>query len=314
MIDLTEPIDFDAAIGKLSDKELRPTVLRSDEIMRRMNADLRDRSFFSAQVANADMLQGFKDSVDKIVKGESDVATQRLELKKLLDAHGYSADPDKVGTLQDLRSNQRLNLILKTNTAMVRGYGQYQEAMSPDVLSAFPAQKLIRIGKRKVPRHWLAIWDNARMLLGDATTALPSSKGLIALKSDPIWREISDFGLPWPPFKFNSGMGLSDVDYDEAVRLELIKEGAEIKDKSVTLPKAKEPAEQRPKPIILPNPKVLPMNAGLAASVEGIDSSLLHVLLQMSAGLSLVGTEIMLNGDDTTQNRSVAEVWEEIAA
>jgi hypothetical protein len=216
---------------------------------------------------------------------------QKGEILKVLDALGYQAEPGKEGTIEDLRSNQRLNLILNTNTAMVRGYGRYQEMNAPDSLIAFPAQELIRVGYRKVPRPWREIWDNARALLGDSTTALPSSVRSAAVKGDPIWTQISDFGLPWPPFRFNSGMGLMNIDYDEAVDLGLVKEDAPIA-----------------------KPKALPMNKGLAASVEGMDSDLLSVLLQSLVGFSLVGTEIALTEDDSTQNRSVAEVWLELSS
>ena len=47
---------------------------------------------------------------------------------------------------------------------------------------------------------------------------------MIALKSDPIWYDISAFGQPYAPFDFNSGMDLRDVDRDEAVDLGLISE------------------------------------------------------------------------------------------
>jgi hypothetical protein len=42
---------------------------------------------------------------------------------------------------------------------------------------------------------------------------------------DPIWMEISDFGLPWPPFKYNSGMGTVGVDWTECLHLSLVQEG-----------------------------------------------------------------------------------------
>jgi hypothetical protein len=34
---------------------------------------------------------------------------------------------------------------------------------------------------------------------------------MIALKTDPIWVRISRFGRPFPPFDFNSGMGLRNI-------------------------------------------------------------------------------------------------------
>lgn len=42
---------------------------------------------------------------------------------------------------------------------------------------------------------------------------------MIALRNDPIWRGISRFGSPVPPFDFNSGMGLEEVNRFEAEAL-----------------------------------------------------------------------------------------------
>jgi hypothetical protein len=42
---------------------------------------------------------------------------------------------------------------------------------------------------------------------------------MVALKGDPVWTAISRFGTPWPPFDFNSGMGVEDIDAEEAAEL-----------------------------------------------------------------------------------------------
>jgi hypothetical protein len=48
---------------------------------------------------------------------------------------------------------------------------------------------------------------------------------MIAMKDDPIWVAISDFGLPWSPYKYGSGMGTVGVGYTECLDLGLIREG-----------------------------------------------------------------------------------------
>ena len=45
---------------------------------------------------------------------------------------------------------------------------------------------------------------------------------MIARKDSDIWTAISAFGLPYPPFDYNSGMDLQDIDRDEAVQLGVI--------------------------------------------------------------------------------------------
>jgi len=183
-----------------------------------MPADLDDPVFFSA------LLEGCKSAVNEIVKGRSDLASQRLAVKQLLDRLGYRAAFDKFGTLEDLRSDVRLNLILNFNTQIVQGYGQWLWQYNADLSDAFPAQELFRVGRRKFTRDWNRIWDEARKGLPD-TSALESASGrLVALIDDPIWAQISDFGLPWPPFKFGSGMGIADIDYDEACELGLVQD------------------------------------------------------------------------------------------
>ena len=45
---------------------------------------------------------------------------------------------------------------------------------------------------------------------------------MIAEINSPIWRKISRFDLPYPPFDFNSGMDIEPIRRDEAVRLGVI--------------------------------------------------------------------------------------------
>ncbi len=73
----------------------------------------------------------------------------------------------------------------------------------------------MRIASVKEPRDWPARWRAAGgQFYGNGRMA--------ALKDDPIWRRISAFGEPTPPFDYGSQMGLSDIDAGEAVELGLI--------------------------------------------------------------------------------------------
>jgi hypothetical protein len=78
----------------------------------------------------------------------------------------------------------------------------------------WPAQELVRVIDSEHPRDWATRWAEAG---GEF-----SGGRMIALKNDPIWEKISRFGTPYPPFDFNSGMDVADVDRDEAVALGLI--------------------------------------------------------------------------------------------
>jgi hypothetical protein len=81
---------------------------------------------------------------------------------------------------------------------------------------AFPAQELVRVEEREKPRDWHGKW------VDKGGTLYPGNR-MIALKDDPIWMKISAFGVPYPPFDYNSGMGVDDISYDEAVELGVIK-------------------------------------------------------------------------------------------
>lgn len=74
------------------------------------------------------------------------------------------------------------------------------------------------------PRDWKSRWRAAGGKLYGGK--------MIAEVNDPIWSKISRFGNPYPPFDFNSGMGLRDVSRGEAVRCGAISEDsfAEPKD------------------------------------------------------------------------------------
>lgn len=74
-----------------------------------------------------------------------------------------------------------------------------------------------------VPRPWRERWKEAGGKLYDGR--------MIALRNDPIWRKISRFGSPVPPFDFNSGMGLEEVNRFEAEALgvELPSDGEEAR-------------------------------------------------------------------------------------
>lgn len=187
---------------------------------------IRERSFFSARVTNTRHLQKIKDSVESILAPRieqnedgtratrgMDPATARLEIKQLLESLAY--DPGaKRGTIQDLSSDQRIDLQIKQNTEAAQGFGQFVQGTAPGAIDAFPAQELIRVEDRMEPRDWEARWREAGgQFFGGR---------MIALKSSPIWETISRFGVPYPPFDFNSGMWVQDVPRSEAEELGLI--------------------------------------------------------------------------------------------
>ncbi len=250
-----------------------------------------ERAFFSARVANAQILAEFKAGVQAIVDGDSNVAEQRLRLKQMLARLDYRPELGKEGTLEDLSSNARLNLMLRMNVSMVRNYGQWVAMNQPGALLASPALELIRISPRVNKRFWSRRWNSARADLGDATTATLADGGpqsneinAFALKNDPIWPAISRFGLPYGPFDFGSGMGQREVGYRETVAVGVMKAGDDP---------------------IQPTPRGL--NTGLAASLATMDEALSQALVQgLSADVEIVdGVLQFSNEGDELRERAV---------
>jgi len=175
---------------------------------------------FSAGVTNVEFLQRASDGIDTLVAGTSDRATQRAELKKLLATLKYEPVAGEEGSLTDLSSDRRLNLILDQNLAQAQGYGRWAQGQDPSVLDQWPAQELVRVIDSDKKRDWAARWAEAGGTFYGGR--------MIALKNDPIWTRLSRFGTPYPPFDFNSGMDVADIDRDEAEALGLIAPDAQI--------------------------------------------------------------------------------------
>lgn len=217
------PIPFRDAVALLRARRLLPTQLDSIQLLA-LEADVRRYATFSAKVTDASFLQRIHDSVSRIVEpriggapGEyMGRATARLALKEALREIGYAAEPGAEGTIEDLASDARTDLIIRMNTELAQGFGQHVQANSPGVLEAFPAQELYRLAARNEERPWLgARWPGSggKIYAGDR---------MIAPKDDPVWARLSAFGHPYPPFDYNSGMWVRPISRAEAVRLGVI--------------------------------------------------------------------------------------------
>lgn len=180
-----------------------------------VQAGLRDRAFFSATVDDARRLAAMREAVAKVASGELSESQARLAIREALARTGYAPPEGKEGGIQDLSSQRRLDLIIRTNVAEARGYVRYLEGTSEGALAAFPCQEFLRVERRKAERTtWRTRWERA----GGKFFA----DRMIALKTDPVWTNLSAFHHPWPPFDFNSGMGLRDVGRREAIRYGVI--------------------------------------------------------------------------------------------
>ena len=214
---------FQEAVDRMSSKTPIAVALSSAE-WRATPQELRDRGFFVSAFAQANALQLMQDKIGESLKmGREEVAngTRIVDrnsfiqsTRRALNESGYLPPEGKEGTIQDHYTTGRLGLIFDINTRMAQEYGQWKVGQDPDILDAFPAQELYREEARIHERAWRKRWkDHGGGIYGGR---------MIARKNDPIWSAISAFGSPYPPFDYNSGMGVRDVSRDVAEQLGVI--------------------------------------------------------------------------------------------
>ncbi len=171
------------------------------EDLSRIRRSIRDAAIFSAKVGRARVIESIRGLTERVLTKKITPDEAREALRKAVDREGYKAPPGKEGTIEDLSSDQRLNLIVRTNRDMARGYGRWANAQR-DLLN-FPYWELYRAEQRMEPRDWAARWAEAGGEETDGQMLAPINSG--------IWLAISAFGNPYPPFDFNSGMSVRRV-------------------------------------------------------------------------------------------------------
>jgi hypothetical protein len=265
MIDFITPVPLEEAVSSLGSKTRIGALLSSAE-WQGLPAELRDRAFFSAWVESERILAEAQRRIMQRVQMERDAieAGGRVmergrfieEMQDLLESMGYEPDPDKAGSLQDLSSAGRLGLIWQMQLDQAHGHAKWKTGMDPDILNAVPAQELVRGMQRLERREWPDIWRAAGgEFFGAPSKDYPRAEGrMIALKTDPIWTEISRFGTPWAPFDWGSGMVLKNIRRREAVELGLIHGEEDFQ------------------------PLQTPFNSGLKASIKGFPQSAIERL------------------------------------
>lgn len=244
------------ALRLAQDRGLLPTSMGSRELSELLQR-MEERLFFSARTSNLWYVDQLAKLVQRYVQGEgrdNDLAKLRVEARDLLALAGYTPEggfpgdealgipPATAGSLRDLSSEKRLNLIFETQAQMMRGLGLKLRGITR--AESHPAWELVRYKHAREiewERDWLKRWKEAadnvewQGVLGGQTSAsaedgragaLPSR--MVALKSSPIWRALGSSALfadalnvDHPPFAFNSGMGWREVKWKEAQALGL---------------------------------------------------------------------------------------------
>lgn len=263
----TTPELFEEAIAKLAERGVTPSA--NDTVMwANTPMAIRERAFFSSRVESARVLQTMHDYLTDFLTGTrmengglqaqgraEFVATMReLAIREGLGAidpaTGAINPKIRESDLTDIRSLARLQLIFDTQTEAAQEYGYWQQGNDPDTLWAFPAQRFIRVRPVRHPR-----------------LIHQSFQGEIRRKDDlEFWLKMNpDFNVPWGPWGFNSGMGVEDVDREEAIAAGVIGATEEVQ------------------------PPQAAFNQHLSASVQDLHSGLSAALTRATGGIVAAG-------------------------
>jgi hypothetical protein len=200
-------------------KQLITSGLSSEEIDL-VFTGLKRRAFFSARVQSVRFLQDAQKQVADYLasapRGDGAMTSRASAISEIMAKAREEGIDTGSGNLTDPGSVSRAKVIVDTNADLARGYVSHIAGASKGARLAFPAQKLIRGEERQQKRDWKARWVAAGGKLYDGR--------MIALKGDPVFVNLSRFGVPYPPFDYGSGMVLEDVDYDTCLQLGVITE------------------------------------------------------------------------------------------
>ena len=210
---------WDLALSRLGTKKIAATPLRTKE-WATVPAQIRDRAFFSAGIQQASLLDEIQKSLLSVLAQDGtgpvqDRATFVADLRAKMGAVGDT------NSLTDITSARRQQLIYDMQIQDAQEWARHKTQMEdPAILDAYPAQELVRVKRTRLQRDWEARWQAAGGTLIDGR--------MVALKTSPIWEKLSRFGKPYPPFDWGSGMGLEDIERDEAETLGLLKPGQQL--------------------------------------------------------------------------------------
>ena len=241
----------------LNDRVDLPTQLTSAEL-RSLSADVLRQSLFSARMSNATAVQAMREAITRILTAVGDgtssdnLAEARLKLKQIGSYLGYDpgsgfpgekAEPAEAGSLRDIFSTDRLNLILKTQEMMTQGAAKNIWGNEPDALQQYPAWELVRVAAVEIPRGEKRVkggltevpedaWDTASGRWAAAVSEAGDDEAqkifddtgrMVARKDSDVWQALGDgaggyddtLGNDYEPYAFNSGMGRVEVSAKE---------------------------------------------------------------------------------------------------
>jgi uncharacterized protein with gpF-like domain len=115
------------------------------------------KGFMIAGAAKADLLNDFRQAVDKAISGGSTLADFRKEFDGIVEKHGWSYKGGR---------NWRTRVIYDTNVRTSYTAGRWQQLQDPDV-KKFYGYLVYRHGDSRVPRPLHLAWDGTTLPADD---------------------------------------------------------------------------------------------------------------------------------------------------
>lgn len=185
-------------------KRVLPTELRTKEFVR-LPLWVKEQAFFMAGVMDAELAGAFQRAAQAVLDGKMGEAEATRIIREGITKSGYKPEPGQEGTIKDLTTVHRQLINLRTNVALANGWVNDAKRRQSKTM---PAYELVRGNIPKEPRIWAQkIWPEAAAASG--SKAKPDR--MAALIDDPIWLYLSDFGVPYAPLKWGSGMRQSPI-------------------------------------------------------------------------------------------------------
>jgi len=297
---------FDAA--RMAGERRAATTSLDTAGLRAKGAETLAKAVFTARGTSAVFASRIKTVVDSLAAGDIGEGQARTALYETLDALGYTpeggfpGDAGKVppalrGTLQDLRSFRRVNLIIQTQLDLAAGAGEQFRGHTPDRLAQFPAWELVRLEARNAPRNWDGT-EPGKGIAEDARWTIAGGKlyggRMIAFKGDPVWGELGSFdnfpdalGTDHPPFAFQSGMGWREIELAECDALGVAGPNGESRSDFF----ASGPVVMAG-PLPLPSPQI---------SMRGVDPALRQAFEESTHATARPGSPVVMDYSDLLQ-------------
>lgn len=197
-------------------KQIYPVALTTEQVDA-LSQEFREQAAWIVGQDEAYIIEAYYKAAAAIAEGKLSASEAREAVRDVLEMAGYQAEnPGSWGDLMDGTARQKL--ILETNLDKAASRAWY-EAAKNDVTR--PAQRLVRTGHRKQERDWNARWRAAYDSLPPEQQARACADQPVAMLDCAIWRALSRWGDPYPPFDYGSGMDVRPVRVEEARALGL---------------------------------------------------------------------------------------------